>query len=351
MFSYYTLFALFLLLPLILGGTPHAATPESGVIWSVSDGQNGVGNPYYYNGIGEDPCASVKQDYDVVVSERTACGYETGKGGGVIVALDQDVILNDPNTWCGREVRITDPWGKIYTFSGGSLVIGEACAGCTGKPWIDLSSIVNTEIAGGNCANQIGLQTEGTSIPPITIEVLENVIPGFEYSGTESPSNPDTDAHKWSEKSGNSASSTTTNNNYSTLTQSQNAGYTSLSTSSNVNNVSTTYSDPDKSAYNPNTETSTTKVETGPPAYTSATETTTIQTSIPTYDSSTTSLPADSGTAATSQRGGRRPPGAYQNDNPNVGLFAEGAKDQIESESGSGSGTGRCERKRRRSRL
>ncbi|WWC64054.1 uncharacterized protein I303_106661 [Kwoniella dejecticola CBS 10117] len=378
MYSSSALLALLPFLPFTLAGVPHPAAPENGVIWSVSDGQNGIGYPYYWNGIGEDPCAAVKSNYDVFASGRTVCGYETGKGGGVIVALDETVIMGDPNTWCGREVQITDPWGKPYTFSGGPLVIGEACAGCVGQPIVDLSSIVNTELAGGSCANTIGLQTEGVSIPPITIEVLENVVPGFEYAGTAPPVNPATDAHQWSGPgsgsgsgagAGVSASSAVVDGGYGASSAPPADTQAIPATSAVVPPVQSSppaYSEPvptqpynpategvppvdpatQAPSYNPATEVTPIDTATQAPAYDPATET-----QGPAYDPATETVapPVDTATATGHPPGGpwgsSRPPWAQQTGSPNVGLFAEGAGDEGDSSGGN------CARKRRRSRL
>ncbi|WWC64053.1 uncharacterized protein I303_106660 [Kwoniella dejecticola CBS 10117] len=190
-------------LHLVRAGTPHPESSVDGVIWEVSTGPNGIANPYYPPGGGvPDPCSFM--DYEGEGPEaESACGLKTGQAA--VESLTKTLGAGE-NSWyvpplpCSNRVQMFDNTGKRITFAEGPLVLGEQCAGCTGKPWIDVSSVVNQQLLAVNGKDDCHLQAQN-----FTIQVMENVIPGFTYVGTHEPVNPATDAKAWLEKNGGGA--------------------------------------------------------------------------------------------------------------------------------------------------
>jgi hypothetical protein len=82
-----------------------------------------------------------------------------------IVAMNANMLNNDRNYWCGKEVQIFGPDGNQITIDEGPFILYDGCAACTSAQIIDVSALAFTKLSGGKCGNN----PEG-----FTVKVIDN---------------------------------------------------------------------------------------------------------------------------------------------------------------------------------
>ncbi|BEI85617.1 hypothetical protein CcaverHIS002_0510180 [Cutaneotrichosporon cavernicola] len=80
-----------------------------------------------------------------------------------IVAMNANMVANDVEYWCGKEVQIFGPDGKQIVLDEGPFVLMDGCAACTTASIIDVSALAFTQLSGGKCGNN----PEGFSVKVI----------------------------------------------------------------------------------------------------------------------------------------------------------------------------------------
>lgn len=91
---------------------------------------------------------------------KTLKQYNTNR----IVAMNANMVSNDRDYWCGKEVQIFKD-GKQIILDEGPFILMDGCAACTSASIIDLSAKAFTLASGGSCGNN----PEG-----FTVKVIDN---------------------------------------------------------------------------------------------------------------------------------------------------------------------------------
>ncbi|GMK59690.1 hypothetical protein CspeluHIS016_0802960 [Cutaneotrichosporon spelunceum] len=110
-----------------------------------------------------------------------------------IVAMNANMVANDVDYWCGKEVQIFGPDGKQITIPEGPFVLMDGCAACTSANIIDVSALAFTQLSGGKCGNN----PDG-----FTVKVIDN---DLSASLGDAPRGPATGTSVYNPAGGNAA--------------------------------------------------------------------------------------------------------------------------------------------------
>ncbi|RXK38264.1 hypothetical protein M231_04437 [Tremella mesenterica] len=185
---------------LILGPEALASPVEQkrGVVYSL----DGVSVTTYYDGLWQtdgDVCAatwgagwSANQntgiptcEWDIAVGAPSLAELGTNQ----VVAMNADWLKSDLSAYCGKEVQFMKPDGSVFQFSGGPLILWDACAACASAPIVDLSAPAWRELtgAGGDQCGNLGTYS---------VQVLDNqiwpAVEGTTWAGPDGKGVPST---------------------------------------------------------------------------------------------------------------------------------------------------------------